>query len=122
MLACVRGGKPVKGHKTHPYRLGGLRIDRPNQVWCSDITYLPMRKGFPYLVAIRCPAAVCLQTARGMDWFTRKVLAWRITSSLCLPRCTGLQPRDQLAQRCPRNEQWQTTFVNANVRDGTPIP
>jgi len=42
-----------------------------------------------------------------------------ITSSRCLPRCTGLQPRDQLAQRCPRDEQWQTTFVNANVRDGT---
>jgi hypothetical protein len=48
--------KPAKGHKTYPYLLGGLRIDRPNQVWCSDITYLPMRKGFLYLVAI-------------MDWF-----------------------------------------------------
>jgi putative transposase len=51
-----------KGQKTYPYLLGGLRIDRPNQVWCADITYLPMRKGFLYLVAI-------------MDWFTRKVLA-----------------------------------------------
>ena len=48
---------------------GGLRIDRPNQVWCADITYLPMRKGFLYLVAI-------------MDWFTRKVLAWRISNTL----------------------------------------
>lgn len=57
--------KPAKGHKTYPYLLGGLRIDRPNHVWCADITYLPMRKGFLYLVAI-------------MDWFTRKVLAWRI--------------------------------------------
>jgi putative transposase len=74
--------KPAKGHKTYPYLLGGLRIDRPNQVWCSDITYIPMRKGFLYLVAIRCPAAVCLQTARGMDWFTRKVLAWRISNTL----------------------------------------
>jgi putative transposase len=44
--------KPAKGHKTYPYLLGGLRIDRPNQVWCADITYLPMRKGFLYLVAI----------------------------------------------------------------------
>ena len=61
--------KPAKGHKTYPYLLGGLRIDRPNQVWCSDITYLPMRKGFLYLVAI-------------MDWFTRKVLAWRISNTL----------------------------------------
>jgi putative transposase len=61
--------KPAKGHKTYPYLLAGLRIDRPNQVWCSDITYIPMRKGFLYLVAI-------------MDWFTRKVLAWRISNTL----------------------------------------
>lgn len=61
--------RPAKGHKTYPYLLGGLRIDRPNQVWCADITYLPMRKGFLYLVAI-------------MDWFTRKVLAWRISNTL----------------------------------------
>ncbi len=61
--------KPTKGNKTYPYLLGGLRIDSPNQVWCADITYLPMRKGFLYLVAI-------------MDWFTRKVLAWRISNKL----------------------------------------
>ncbi|WP_423206682.1 IS3 family transposase [Paracoccus yeei] len=61
--------KPAKGHKTYPYLLGGLRVDRPGQVWCADITYLPMRRGFLYLVAI-------------MDWFTRKVLAWRISNTL----------------------------------------
>ena len=61
--------KPAKGHKTYPYLLGGLWIDRPNQVWCADITYIPMRKGFLYLVAI-------------MDWVTRKVLAWRISNTL----------------------------------------
>ena len=61
--------KPAKGHKTYPYLLGGLRVDRPNQLWCADITYLPMRRGFLYLVAI-------------MDWFTRKVLAWRISNTL----------------------------------------
>ncbi len=61
--------RPAKGHKTYPYLLGGLRVERPNQVWCADITYLPMRKGFLYLVAI-------------MDWFTRKVLAWRISNTL----------------------------------------
>jgi len=61
--------KPAKGHKTYPYLLRALRIDRPNQVWCADITYLPMRRGFLYLVAI-------------MDWATRKVLAWRISNTL----------------------------------------
>jgi putative transposase len=61
--------KPAKGHKTYPYLLRGLRVDRPDQVWCADITYLPMRRGFLYLVAI-------------MDWHTRKVLAWRISNTL----------------------------------------
>jgi putative transposase len=61
--------RPAKGHKTYPYLLKGLRVDRPNQVWCSDITYLPMRRGFLYLVAI-------------MDWHTRKVLSWRISNTL----------------------------------------
>jgi len=61
--------KPAKGHKIYPYLLRGLRVGRPNQVWCTDITYLPMRRGFLYLVAI-------------MDWHTRKVLAWRISNTL----------------------------------------
>jgi len=61
--------RAAKGHKTYPYLLKGLRVTRPNQVWCADITYLPMRRGFLYLVAI-------------MDWHTRKVLAWRISNTL----------------------------------------
>ena len=61
--------KPARGHKTYPYLLGGMRVERPNHVWCADITYIPMRKGFLYLVAI-------------MDWSTRKVLAWRISNTL----------------------------------------
>src|SRR6478736_7061157 len=52
-------------HKVYPYLLRGLVIDRPNQVWCADITYIPMAKGFVYLVAV-------------MDWFSRRVLAWRV--------------------------------------------
>ncbi|WP_296708901.1 IS3 family transposase, partial [Rhodoblastus sp.] len=60
--------KPAKGHKTYPYLLRGLRVDRPNQVWCADITYLPMKRGFLYLIAI-------------MDWCTRKVLAWRVSNT-----------------------------------------
>ena len=61
--------KAAKGHKTYPYLLRGLLVGRPNQVWAADITYLPMRKGFLYLVAI-------------IDWHTRKVLAWRISNTL----------------------------------------
>ncbi|MEL6542841.1 MAG: IS3 family transposase [Pseudomonadota bacterium] len=61
--------KPAKGHKTYPYLLKGLHVTRPNQVWASDITYIPMRRGFLYLVAI-------------IDWYTRKVLSWRISNTL----------------------------------------
>jgi putative transposase len=56
-------------HKVIPYLLRGLVIDRPNQVWCADITYIPMAKGFVYLVAV-------------MDWFSRRVLAWRVSITL----------------------------------------
>ncbi len=59
----------AKGHKIWPYLLRGLRIDQPNQVWCSDVTYVPMRRGFLYLVVI-------------MDWATRKILAWRLSNTL----------------------------------------
>ena len=66
--------KPRKGHKTYPYLLGGLRVNRPGRVWCADTTYLQMRRGFLYLVAI-------------MDWFKRKVLAWRISNTLEVNLC-----------------------------------
>ena len=56
-------------HKVYPYLLRGLVIDRPNQVWCADITYIPLAKGFVYLVAV-------------MDWFSRRVLAWRVSITL----------------------------------------
>jgi putative transposase len=61
--------RPARGHKTYPYLLGGLWVERPNQAWCADITYIPMRRGFLYLGAV-------------MDWVTRKVLAWRISNTL----------------------------------------
>jgi putative transposase len=56
-------------HVVYPYLLRGLVIERPNQVWCADITYIPMAKGFVYLVAI-------------MDWFSRRVLAWRLSTGM----------------------------------------
>ena len=60
---------PAQGHKVYPYLLGGLVIDRPNQVWAADITYIPMARGFVYLVAI-------------MDWYSRRVLSFRLSNTL----------------------------------------
>jgi putative transposase len=87
-------------HKIWPYLLRNVLIDRPNQVWCADITSIPlsadcfaiacrqwMRRGFLYLVAIRCPAVVCLQTMRGVDWYSRKVLSWRLSNSMNAAFC-----------------------------------
>jgi len=59
--------KPNKAHRIYPYLLRDIEINRSNQVWCTDITYLPMARGFAYLVAI-------------MDWHSRKVLSWRISN------------------------------------------
>jgi putative transposase len=59
----------AKNHKVYPYLLRGLEITRANQVWCSDITYVPMYYGFMYLVAI-------------MDWFSRYVIAWQLSNTL----------------------------------------
>jgi putative transposase len=61
-------------NKVYPYLLRDLEIDRPNQVWCSDITYIPMRRGFAYLVVI-------------MDWHSRAVLSWRISNTLDTAFC-----------------------------------
>jgi putative transposase len=61
-------------HKVYPYLLRDLNIDRANQVWCTDITYFPMRKGFLYLVAV-------------MDWHSRKVLSWRLSNTLDTEFC-----------------------------------
>ena len=67
-------------HKVYPYLLRGLVIDRPNQVWCADITYIPMAKGFIYLVAVGAANAFRhIGPLRGpMDWFSRRALSWRL--------------------------------------------
>ena len=61
--------KPAPGHKIYPYLLRGMTIDRPNQVWAMDITYVPMARGFVYLAAV-------------VDWFSRRVLSWRVSITL----------------------------------------
>ena len=63
-------------HKRYPYLLRNLAVTRPNQVWCADITYIPMRTGFLYLVAI-------------MDWYSRKVLSWRLSSTMDTDFCVS---------------------------------
>jgi putative transposase len=70
-----RLSKSHPGHKIYPYLLRGVEITRANQVWAADITYLPMAKGFCYLVAI-------------MDWASRRVLAWRLSNTLDVSFCT----------------------------------
>ena len=62
------------GHKVYPYLLGGMEITRPNQVWATDITYIPMARGFLYLVAI-------------IDWHSRYVLSWRLSNTLDADFC-----------------------------------
>ncbi len=64
-----RTSAPHPSHRVYPYLLKGLAIDRPNRVWCADITYIPVSRGFLYLVAV-------------MDWATRHVLAWRLSNTM----------------------------------------
>ena len=61
--------RPAPGHEVYPYLLRGVSIERPNQVWSTDITYIPMRAGFLYLVAV-------------MDWFSRFVLSWELSNTM----------------------------------------
>ena len=69
-----RTSKPSAGHKIYPYLLSGLKITRPNQVWAADITYIPMARGFLYLVAI-------------LDVYSRYVLSWRLSNTLEVDFC-----------------------------------
>jgi len=64
-----RTTKPAPGHKIYPYLLRGIEITRPNQVWAMDITYIPMARGFVYLAVV-------------LDWFSRRVLSWRISITM----------------------------------------
>lgn len=80
-LMCLETLYPKKNlslanreHEVYPYLLRGLDINRPNQVWSTDITYIPMAKGFVYLVAV-------------MDWYSRRVLSWRISTTMDTSFC-----------------------------------
>lgn len=72
--------QPAEGHQVYPYLLRGVEIERPNQVWSTDITYVPMRHGFLYLVAV-------------MDWYSRYVLSWELSNTMDVGFCLAAQER-----------------------------
>jgi putative transposase len=71
-----RTTKPEPGHKIYPYLLRGIEITRPNQVWAMDITYIPMARGFVYLAVV-------------LDWFSRRVLSWRLSITMEAAFCVA---------------------------------
>jgi putative transposase len=85
--------KPAEGHRIYPYLLRGLAVERPNQVWAMDITYIPMARGFVYLAAV-------------VDWFSRRVLAWRLSITLEVDFC--LEAVEEALARYGRPEIFNT--------------
>ena len=79
--------KPAPGQRIYPYLLRGLAVTRPNQVWAMDITYIPMARGFVYLAAV-------------VDWFSRRVLAWRLSITMDTSFCI-----EALEEALSRNEK-----------------
>ena len=84
-----KGTKTNPEHLVFPYLLRNLVIDRPDHVWCADISYIPMRRGFLYLFAI-------------LDWATRKVLAWRLSNSLTTDFCVDAVEAAIAQYGCPQ--------------------
>ena len=80
--------KPHPGHRIYPYLLKGLEINRPDMVWVADITFIPLRRGFMYLVAV-------------MDWHSRKVLSWRISNTLDSDFCVSALQEAIVRYGCP---------------------
>jgi transposase InsO family protein len=95
--------KPAAAHKIYPYLLRGLAIERVNQVWCSDVTYIPMAKGFLYLVVI-------------MDWVSRAVLAWRLSNTLDADFC--VEALEEALARHGRPEIFNTDQGSQFTSDG----
>ena len=79
--------RPAAGHETYPYLLRDVVVSRPNQVWSIDITYIPMRSGFLYLVAI-------------MDWFSRFVLSWDLSNTMEVDFCRSALETALSTNRC----------------------
>ena len=85
--------KPASGHRIYPYLLRSVAVERPNQVWAMDITYIPMARGFVYLAAV-------------VDWFSRRVLAWRVSITMEVEFC--LEAVEEALARHGRPEIFNT--------------
>jgi putative transposase len=98
--------KPAPGHKIYPYLLRGLAVERPNQVWAMDITYIPMARGFVYLAAV-------------VDWFSRRVLSWRVSITMEVEFC--LEAVEEALARHGKPEIFNTDqgsqFTSADFTD-----
>jgi len=97
---------PDKQHKIYPYLLREMHIDHANKVWCTDITYIPMKKGFLYLVAI-------------MDWHSRKVLSWRISNTMDTNFCIEALEEAIAIYGCPEvfNSDQGSQFTSIDFTD-----
>ena len=107
--------KPSPGHRIYPYLLRGLKVERPNQVWASDITYIPMARGFVYLCAV-------------VDWFTRRVLSWRVSITMEAAFC--VEALEEALMRHGRPEIFNTdqgsqftgeAFTGALIENGIAV-
>jgi putative transposase len=99
--------KPAPENRVYPYLLGGLAIERVNQVWCADITYIPMAKGFLYLVVI-------------MDWVSRAVLAWQLSNTLDAAFC--VEALEEALSKYGRPEIFNTDQGSQFTSDDSPAP
>lgn len=105
-----RLSKPHPGHKIYPYLLKGLTIDRANQVWAIDITYIPLSKGYVYLVAV-------------LDWASRKVLSWRLSNTLDTSFCLAALEAAIERYGCPeifnsdQGSQFTSEAFTAKLKD-----
>ena len=97
-----RTSQPHPEHRIYPYLLRDLAIMRPNQVWCSDVTYIPLARGFLYLVVVMDWAS-----RKVMDWASRKVLAWRLSNTLDSSFCVEALHEAARPLRVPRDLQYR---------------
>ena len=110
-----RTTKPEPGHKIYPYLLRAMPVTRPNHVWAMDITYIPMAKGFVYLAVV-------------LDWFTRRVLSWRVSitmeASFCvetLEEALGKYGRPEIFNTDQGSQFTCPAFTGVLMRDGVAI-